>query len=230
MQPMDKLSILKKAPLFSSLAERELKDLADFCVERRLGKGELLFMEGDEARGMYIIAEGAVKAYRESPSGREQVIHVERAFASFAEVPVFDDQPYPSSVAAEEDSVLLFIDKRDMKRLCLTHPAIALSALKVLAGRLRRCAALVEDLSLKEVDQRLAKFLLREGKMRGSSAGGSLRFHLPANTEIAAQVGSVREVVSRALARLQQRKLIDVDSRRNVTILDADALENYGAT
>jgi CRP-like cAMP-binding protein len=230
MQSMDKVSILTKTPLFSSLAAAELKDLAACCVERRLKKGQILFTEGEEARGVYIVAEGALKAFRESPGGREQVIHIERACASIAEVPVFDDQPYPSSVAAEEDSVVLFLDKRDVKRLCLTHPTIALAALRLLAGRLRRCAALVEDLSLKEVDQRLAKFLLQEGKVRGTASGAGLRYRLPPNAQIAAQIGSVREVVSRALTRLQQRKLIDVDGRRNMTILDPDSLEHYGSS
>ena len=129
-------------------------------------------MAGEEARGLYVIAEGAVRAFRESIDGREQVIHVERAGATIAEVPMFDDGAYPSTVAAEEDSVILFIDKRDVRNLCLSHPNIALAALKLLAARLRRCAELVEALSLHEVDQRLARLLLDEGAFaRGRRRG-----------------------------------------------------------
>ena len=190
-------------PFFSPLSAAELNPLAACCVEHTLNKGEVLLVEGEEAKGLYVIARGALRAFRDSPQGREQTIHIERACATIAEIPVFDDQPYPASVAAEEESVVYFIDKKDVKRLCLTHPAIALAALKVLSARLRRCAALVESLSLREVDQRLALFLVQEAKARGVRSPAGLRYRLPSNIQLAARVGSVREVVSRALAKLQ---------------------------
>src|SRR6185369_2323587 len=135
----DKVSALGKTALFGGLEGDELRALANQATEKRLARGEILFIAGDEARGLYVIVEGAVRAFRESLDGREQVIHVERAGATIAEVPMFDDGAYPSTVAAEEDSIVLFIDKRDVRNLCLSHPSIALAALKLLAGRLRRC-------------------------------------------------------------------------------------------
>ena len=159
--------------------------------------------------------------------GREQVIHVERAGATIAELPVFDDRPYPSTVAAEEDSLLLFIDKQDVRRLCLEHPQIALAALKLLAGRLRRCAELVETLSLREVDERLARWLLAEAQARGVRMAAGIEITLSlTNQQIAAHIGTVREVISRALARLQQNGLIVVAGRR-VTIPNQEALAVY---
>ena len=185
-------------------------------------------MEGDEARGLYCIVEGSVRAFRESLEGREQVIHVEAAGATIAEVPVFDEGKYPSTVAGDEDSVLLFIDKRDVRRLCLEHPQIAVAALRLLAGRLRKCAALVEDLSLHEVDQRLAKFLVGEAQARGARTGAGIVLEMPlTNQQVAARIGSVREVVSRALARLQKNGLIKVEGRQ-ITIPDEEALRAYG--
>src|SRR5207253_5621884 len=144
--------------------------------ERRLKRDEVLFVAGEEARGLFVIVEGALRAFREGVDGREQVIHVERAGATIAELPVFDDRPYPSTVAAEEDSLLLFIDKQDVRRLCLEHPQIALAALKLLAGRLRRCAELVEALSLREVDERLARWLLSAARIRGTRTDKGLQF------------------------------------------------------
>src|SRR5215211_4620190 len=167
----EKIAALRRTALFGELDDATLGALAARAVERRYGRDEVLFLAGEEARGLYVIVEGAVRAFRESLDGREQVIHVERAGATIAEVPVFDDRSYPSTVAAEEDSTLLFIDKRDVRRLCLDHPEIALAALKVLAGRLRRCAELVEALSLHEVDQRLARFLLAEARAKGARTG-----------------------------------------------------------
>ena len=223
----NKVAALARTALFKELDEGALRALAARAVERQFQKDELLFVAGEEARGLYVIVEGAVRAFRVSPDGREQVIHVERAGATVAEVPVFDDGAFPSTVAAETDSILLFIDKRDVRKLCLEHPQISLAALKVLAGRLRRCAELVETLSLREVGQRLARLLLAEVRARGKSTNEGLAVTLSlTNQQIAARVGSVREVVSRALTRLQQDKLIVLNGRR-LSIPDEAALAAY---
>jgi CRP/FNR family transcriptional regulator len=227
MTAMDKIAALKRTAMFGELSEADLRALAERASERRLARGEILFFEGDESSGLYVIVEGSLRAFRESLEGREQVIHVETAGATIAEVPVFDDGLYPSTVAGEEDSLLLFINKRDVRRLCLDHPQIALAALKVLATRVRRTAALVEQLSLFEVDQRLARLLLSEARLRGTRAGATVTVELIlTNQQIAARIGSVREVVSRALNRLQQNGLISVEGRR-ITIPDEAVLQSY---
>ena len=221
---MDKIAVLKSTPLFGELDEKTLAALAALAVERRYARDEILFIAGEEARGLYVIARGAVRAFRESVDGREQVIHVERAGATVAELPVFDDGPFPSTVAAEEETIVLFIAKPDVRRLSLEHPEIALAALKVLAGRLRRCAELVETLSLREVGQRLARFLLAEARANGTRSDEGVRVELThTNQQIAARVGSVREVVSRALARLQLDGLVRLDGR-SVVIPDEKSL------
>jgi CRP/FNR family transcriptional regulator len=223
----DKVEPLRRTSLFGSLGESELKALAERAVVKRLRLGDVLFCEGEAATGLYVVAEGAIRAYRESGEGREQVIHVERAGATIAEVPMFDNGTFPSTAAAEEDSVVLFIDKRDVHRLCLDHPKIALAALEVLASRLRRAAGLIEALSLREVDQRLARLLLSEARLRGQHSGRGVVFDLMlTNQQIAARIGTVREVVSRALSRLQQNELIVMDGRR-ISILNEAALQSY---
>lgn len=223
----DKIAALRRTQIFGELDEPQLLALAGRATERRLSHGEVLFVAGDEARGLYVVVEGAVRAFRESVDGREQVIHVERAGATIAEVPVFDEGTYPSTVSAEEDSILLFIDKREVRRLCFEHPQIALAALKLLAGKLRKCAELVEALSLHEVDQRLARLLLAEALRQGIREGPRIAVDLVlTNQQIASRIGTVREVVSRALARLQQNDLIRVEGRR-VYIADEEALKSY---
>lgn len=227
MTTTEKINALRRTAFFTGLRDSELQAVAERATERRIQKGEVLFIAGDDAQGLFVIVEGVLRAFREGIDGREQVIHVERAGATIAELPVFDDQPYPSSVAAEEDSQVLFIDKRDVRRLCLQYPQIPLSALKLLAGRLRKCAALVESLSLHEVDQRLARWILNEARQRGTRNGQELEVNLIlTNQQIAARIGSVREVVSRALTRLQQNNLITVDGR-SITIPDEQAMTIY---
>ncbi len=220
----EKINALRKTALFGELNELELAALAERAIERRLKRDEILFVAGDEAAGLFVIAEGSLRAYREGVDGREQVIHVERAGATIAELPVFDDKPYPSTVAAEENTTVLFLARRDVKSLCLAHPEIALAALKMLSGRLRKCAELVEALSLHEVDHRLARWILAEARARGKSTGKGLELTLVlTNQQIAARIGSVREVVSRALTRLQQNSLLQIEGRK-VIIHDEQAL------
>lgn len=224
---LDKIAALRRTRLFEELDENTLRLLAERAFERRFQKDEVLFVAGEEAHGLYVIVAGAVRAFRVSLDGREQVIHVERAGATIAEVPVFDDGTYPSTAAAEEDTTVLFIDKRDVQHLCLEHPKITLAALKVLAGRLRRCAELVEALSLREVGQRLARFLLAEARSSGAPTENGISLNLSqTNQQIAARIGSVREVVSRAFTRLQHDGLIIVEGRRLI-IPDDAALETF---
>lgn len=223
----DAIAALRRTALFGNLEDAPLEALASRAVERRLARGELLFSAGEEARGLYVVVSGSLKAYRMSIDGREQIIHVEREGATIAEVPAFDDGPTPANVSAETDSVVLFIDKRDVRRLCLDHPGIAIAALKVLASRLRRCSDLVATLSLQDVSQRLARFLLSEATARGVRSGARISFYLPLTKEqIAMRIGSVREVVSRAFSKLQNEGLMAVDGHK-VTILDETQMKDY---
>lgn len=217
---MDKVSLLKKTKLFADLKGAELRTVAQACVERKLRKGEVLFTAGADSRGLFVITQGSLRAFRVNPDGREQVIHIEKAPATLAEIPVFDDQPYPSSVMAEEDSQVLFISKEDVRRFCLKYPVIALAALRILAARLRKTAALVESIALKDVDQRLAAFLCQEARDRNST-----RFPLPTNSAIASRLGSVREVVSRSFARLEKAGWVKVEKDRSVSLLNLAALQ-----
>lgn len=224
---LDKIAALARTKLFAELDQNTLRMLADRALARSFQKDEVLFVAGDEARGLFVIVEGAVRASRVNPDGREQVIHIERAGATIAELPVFDEGAYPSTVAAEESTTVLFINRQDVRLLCLQHPEIALAAIKVLAERLRRCAELVEALSLREVGQRLARFLLNEARRSGTRTEHGFLLNLTqTNQQIAARVGSVREVISRAFTRLQHEGLIEIEGRR-VVIVDEAALEGF---
>jgi CRP-like cAMP-binding protein len=223
----DKKDLLKQTALFRDLEDPILEFLADGSVEKRLARDEILFLAGDEAAGLYVIVEGSVRAFRTGIDGREQVIHVERAVTTIAEVPVFDNGMYPSTVAADEPSRVLFVAKERVQAACLQHPQLALAAARLFASRLRQCAELVESLSLREVGQRLAQFLLEQAEKGGtaSTQGISFRQELTHN-QLAARIGTVREVVSRVMFRLQQQGLI-TSKGRQVTIPDRKALERY---
>jgi CRP/FNR family transcriptional regulator len=224
---IDNTEALRRTVLFGDLEPEDLEALAARAIEQTLARGEILFLAGDPARGLYVIVDGSVRAYRVGGDGREQVIHVERAGATVGEVPVFDEGTYPSTVAGEEDARLLFIPTNEVKRLCFDHPGIAWSALRVMARRLRKCASLVETLSLHDVDRRLARFLLEEARTRGQRFGSGFEMDLQfTHQQIASRIGTVREVVSRAFSRLQQAGLVK-GTLKALIILDEKRLTSF---
>lgn len=217
-----KVAALARSHLFNGLPPGIMESLAHLAEFRLLDRGEMLFLAGEPARGLFIIVSGSIRAFRVNAKGREQTIHVESAGATLAEVPVFDDGNYPATAIAEEPSGILFLAKAEVQRFLIANPAAALNALRLMAGRLRRHAELADSLALKDVGQRLGRLLLTEARAQGTPY---LDF---SNQQLAARVGSVREVVSRTLARLAHNGLIDIDARaRGITILDEQALERF---
>jgi len=218
---------LRKTELFQDLDDGLLRALAEKAVERRLARDEILFMMGDDANGLYVVVSGSVRAFRTGNDGRQQIIHTERSGSTIGELPLFDGQPYPSTVAAEEDSVVLFLNKNSVQHLFSAHPDIAMTALRVLSRRLRRCAELVESISLRAVGQRLAQWFLHEATTRGHKSGRGSEVELALSREqMANRIGSVREVVSRAISRLEQEGLIEIQAHR-LRIPDLERLSRY---
>jgi CRP-like cAMP-binding protein len=222
-----KVAALRQTRLFGSLDEAALLWLAARAEEQHLTSGEMLFFSGEPATGMFVVVEGKIRAFQQNSEGREQVMHIDAAGAVLGDVPVFDDGPYPASAVARTDSDVLFISKQVIQQFCLQNSHFVLTALKSMAERVRRHAQLVNSLSFHEVGQRLALWLLDEAVRAGAGQTGRIALHLSlSNHEIATRIGSVRDVVSRALARLQQLGLIVIKARA-ITILDARALRVY---
>jgi CRP/FNR family transcriptional regulator len=212
--------VLKGTALFSALSDAELESLATRTLIRSYVSGELIFSEGEPCAGLYIVSRGRVRIFKISPGGREQVLALEGPRSSVAELPVFDGGPYPASGAAVEPSELLFISRQDFRALCLDYPEISLKILQVAGARLRRLVGIIEELSFTTVRHRLISWILRQAK---SQEG--LRFMLNAShQELAAQIGTVRELVSRNLARLQAQEFIGINGHE-VTILNLEGLE-----
>jgi CRP/FNR family transcriptional regulator, cyclic AMP receptor protein len=217
--------ILSKVPLFSGLAAAEMDFLAPRVVPRKFSSGQIVFNEGDPCSGLYVVASGHVRIFKTSAGGREQVLSIDGPGSSVAELPVFDGGNYPASVAAVDEATLLFVSKKDFQELCVTHPQVALKVLRVVGARLRRLVGIIEELSFTTVRHRLAAFLVRLATREGVQTGSGVAVTLPDNNqEIASQIGTVRELVSRNLSRLQAEGLIEIEGRK-VTIRDLKAIE-----
>src|SRR5579864_1075714 len=216
---------LTRVPIFSGLSEAELSFLAQRTVSRRFSAGETVFAEGEPCAGLFVVESGHVRIFKSSPGGREQVLSIEGPGSSVAELPVFDGGNYPASVTAIDDANLLFVSKQDFQSLCITHPQVSLKVLRVVGARLRRLVGIIEELSFTTVRHRLAAFLVRLANREGVRTGSSVAVTLPDNNqEIASQIGTVRELVSRNLSRLQVEGVIELEGRK-VTIRDIKAIE-----
>jgi CRP-like cAMP-binding protein len=225
MTAQEKINALRKTELFRPVSTDSLKQLAMKAIERKLQQGEVLFTAGDQARGLFVIISGALRAFRQNPEGREQTIHIERAGATLAEVPVFDQGVYPSTVIAEEASLVLFLSKDLVRQFLLENPEAALSALGLMAKRLRHVAALVEQLALHDVAQRLSAMLIEEAVRQAGALKDGVSFSLPlSHQSIAAQLGSVREVITRNLHKLVDEKIIAVRGHR-IVVLNTSKLQ-----
>lgn len=213
----DLISVLEQAALLSSLSREEVHTLAARTVRKVFSTGELLFTEGEPCRGLHIIARGKVRIFKTSVNGREQVLGLNAPGESVAELPVFDGGPYPASAAATEETEVAFISQRDFHAYCLEHPEVALKVLSVVGARLRRLVGIIEELSFTTIRQRLIAMLVKLAQSDGKQTDRGIEIHLPAtHQELANQLGTVRELISRNLMRLQAEGLLDVDARQIV--------------
>ena len=213
----DIIAVLEGTALFASLSQEELRTLAARTVRKPFKTGELLFSEGENCHGLHIIGSGKVRIFKTSVSGREQVLAVNHPGESVAELPVFDGGVYPASAVAIEETQIAFISQRDFHNYCLEHPQVALKVLSVVGARLRRLVGIIEELSFTTIRQRLISLLLRLAESEGRQTPRGIEFHLPvSHQELASQLGTVRELISRNLMRLQAEGLLDVDARQIV--------------
>jgi CRP-like cAMP-binding protein len=211
------LEFLKNILYFSGLSPAELESIGKLVFEKTADRAEMVLLEGEPAENLYFVASGAVKVFKTSAEGKEQILSIVRPGESFNDVPIFDGGPNPASARAMGPVTLCGIRKNDMEAIVRNHPQIALNVIKVLARRVRHLVALVEDLSFRHVISRVAKILFEhiEGEM---GRGPRLT-----QQEMAAMAGTAREVVGRSLKALEEEGAIKVD-RHRIIITDKEAL------
>ena len=222
---LEPLETLRRVSFFAVLPPEDLKSLAGHCVPRRLLRDEILVSEGDPCEGLFVVQSGAIKLFKMAENGREQILGIERAGSTVGELSVFDGGNFPASAVAAEDSTLLFLPKREFLELCQRNSEVAFAVIRSLAWRFRYLTSLVEELSLKEVSHRLARFLRDRALQLGVRTRRGIEFPLEeTNQEIGAEIGTVRDLVSRNLRRFVDRGILRLE-RRKVIVLDMGELE-----
>jgi CRP-like cAMP-binding protein len=218
---MSILTTIARIPLFEGLPSEQLEDLEMIMTDQVFRKGEIIFSEGDEADGFYVAITGRVKIYKLSPDGKEQILHFIGPGEPFGEVPVFTGQRFPAHAEAMEESRVLFFSKESFVDLVKRNPSLALNMLGVLSRRLRTFAALIDDLSLKEVPGRLAAYLLYLSTQKKGTEEVELSI---TKAQLASLLGTIPETLSRILGKMAAQGLIETDGRR-IRILDPESLQ-----
>jgi CRP/FNR family transcriptional regulator len=216
---IDRTRQLAAIPLFAGLSREQIVALARIGIRRACRKGERLFSEGDEGSGFYVVLSGRVRIFKVSAEGKEQILHFVGPGESFGEVSVFTGQGFPADAVTNAQTTLCLFPRPDFIALIRSDPTLALNMLAQLSRRLRQFAGLIEDLSLKEVPGRLAKYLL----FLSAGGGGALELDV-SKGQLASLLGTIPETLSRILAKLNRQGLIHSQGAR-IRILDREGLE-----
>jgi len=223
------IELLRRCPLFAGLKEDDLKRIRAIASLRQIEKKEVLFSDGGEARGFYVILSGRVKLFKVSPEGKEQILHIVSAPDAFAEAALFLEGTYPAFAEAMTDCQLLYFPKRDFIQLIEKNPQLSINMIVTLSHYLKRFASLIEELSLKEVSSRIAKYIM-DLSMKSSKEGKSLKeVELDlSKTQLALKLGTISETLSRTLAKMKAKRIIDV-KKNKIIILNREALEELAS-
>lgn len=211
------INTLRSCQLFAGLAQPDLQNIAAVTVLKPLEKDDYLFREGDHACGFYVVQRGAVNVHRVNAAGKEQIIHVFRAGESFAEVALASERGYPADARALEPTQVLLVQKDGILALLKRQPELALRMLGSMSTHLRVLVGQLEDLTLKDVETRLAHWLVK--RCPDPRSERPVRVELTMTKRVlAAELGTVSETFSRTLAKFRHQKLITVKGK-TLTIL-----------
>lgn len=220
---------LRQLSLFAELDDRALDRLAGLSRVVHLPKKSIVFREGEPYGGMYVVLDGLAVVYKMSQDGRMLILHVCRSGDTLAEVPLFEDADagFPAYAKVTRDSDLLFLPHAPFVKFLKAHPAVSWDMMRRFASRLKEATLQLEEVTLREVASRVARYLLREAEAAGVSQQSAPSVTLPlAKSSIASYLGTVHETLSRTFARLIREKIIAVDGPR-VTILDVPRLQRF---
>lgn len=206
---------LRGCTLFADMDANELAKVASVAQQVAFRKGEYVFREGQTARGFFIVRKGAVSVHRVGTDGTERVLNVFRQNQSFAEGALANPGTYPADARAVEDTELLFIPKVRFLELIRSNAELALEMLASMSQHLRILVSAIEDLKGKDVESRLSHWLLRRCPKPPPTEPVTIALDV-SKTVLASELSTRNETLSRALARLRDAELIEVDGKRIV--------------
>jgi CRP-like cAMP-binding protein len=218
------IRLLKAVSYFSTLDDAALKLVAQQAIRRVYDIGQVILLEGEPCAGLYVVENGWLKAVKIGMDGREQVLQTLGPGEVFNAISVFTDAPNQATVTALETSQIWMIRREILLKMMEEHPTLTLQVVKDLAGRVIHLVRMVEDLSLRSVEARVARLLLEQAK--GEEVK---RQRWATQAEMASRLGTVPDVLNRALRKLAEKQIIRVE-RHQIQILDKEGLKAIAQT
>ncbi|MFH0916502.1 MAG: Crp/Fnr family transcriptional regulator [bacterium] len=203
--------VLRRASPFEGLEEPHLLELLSRARHEHFEGNQTLFLEGDLARGLYVVIKGRVKVFKLSPKGREQTLMIMGPGEPIGEVAVLSGEAYPASAETLESTEALYIPRQAFLDLVSREPEVAMRLLSALSARLRSFTSLIEDLSLRDVAERLAAHLLSLASEGNSEQVVDLEV---SKAQLSAAVGTVPETLSRAFQQLSRSGAVETRGRK----------------
>ncbi len=224
---MDRVTAaIAAAPLFNGLTAEQLESIRRISMVREYPKGRIVFSEGDEGDGFYIVISGRVKIFKSSSEGKEQILHIFGPGEPFGEVPVFTGSSFPATARCIVQTRLLFFPKKAFIDLIIAHPMLAVQMLGLLSLRLREFTVHIENLSLKEVPGRLSAYLLYLSEEQNQP--DRVRLDI-SKAHLAGLLGTIPETLSRIFGRMTAGGLIRVKGNE-IFLVDRESLEILAET
>ncbi|MGE0352497.1 MAG: Crp/Fnr family transcriptional regulator [Gemmatimonadales bacterium] len=208
-----------RSALFAGLSAEARRELAARGIKRRFGAGEALFRAGDMARGLFVIVEGEVRVVR-GADGRQHVVHVEGPGGTLGEVPLLDGGGYPATAIATRPTRCQIFSREALEAAIRVDPGTAFVLLQALSARVRLLVDRLDRLATRSVGSRLARLLLRR---HADAQGGSFTLGTTQHA-VAEELGTVREVVVRALRALRQAGVVSSAGRGRLRVSDLESL------
>ena len=201
---------LKQTDIFSNLSEQELAEIEKIGKVKEFRRGSIIFNQGEEAQGAFVIISGSVKIYKIGHDGRTYILHIFGPNEIFAEAVMFSGKSYPAFAQTLKDTKIFYLPKNHFLQLVEKKPKVAMKMLGAQAARLRQFAAKIEDLSLKEVSARLAGYLLEQIDVSKSPGEKGHSVKLSMNkSQLAAYLGTISETLSRTFHNFKEQKVIE---------------------
>lgn len=213
-----RMDALRGNQYFDDLSESMLKEIAEHTRLGEYQRGDVLFWEGDACEGLFIMQQGSAKIFRISPQGRQYIVRILQEGDTFAEVPAFDEGTNPVNVEALEACQVWVINKNKLHELVMEHPVFAQKVLVNFGTMLRGMVRMVSEMAFYQVTHRLARLIDAELPQDKSTAW--------TQEQLAARLGTVREVVARSLKEMERSGAIKMEDRR-IQIVDREIFDQW---
>jgi CRP/FNR family transcriptional regulator len=210
----------RKVPYLQEVSAGALADLATVATRQAFAQGQMIFLEGEPTGGLYLIEQGTVKIVRFAADGREHILHLVHPGDTFNDVSALDGGPNPACAVAFNDVTLWRVARPDLRQVAARYPELSWSLIESIARRARYLVNVVQDLAMRNVKGRLARLLLEQAQ----AAEQGLPPVALTQEEMASRLGTVREVVGRALRSLVAENVISME-RQRIVIIDRQRLQ-----